>query len=530
MTGGALPEHLLGLMRPQAYAHPVRGLRVIETHISWVVLTGDYAYKIKRPVQFSFLDFRALERREFYCREELRLNQRFAPELYLDVCAVTESAEGVQFGGDGKPIEFAVRMRQFAPSDELSALLAHDGLTAVDLSRFGKELAQIHASLPRGTSHAEPERTRGILLTNAAECRNAAVDATARDRVASCIWQLSAAFERLRCTLQQRDLAGFVRECHGDLHVSNVARVDGRLRAFDCLEFEPEFRRIDVAHEIAFLSMDLAAHGCVPLASEFVNAWLSESGDYEACKLLDLYEAHCALVRAKVAGLNVPRVTARERPALVAKQRAFLRLASERLSRPRPRLILMHGLSGSGKSWLAAQLARELPAIWLRSDVERKRLAGLAPLAASHSGVGGELYSHSQSELTYRTLLHHARSVLSGARTAIVDATFLTRSQREPFVELAEELGVPALVVACSAPDTVVDARVNDRARAGADASEATLEVLAWQRQRLDPVVADELLRVVSARTERKDVLADTLRQLQGNRTPNQGRRSPDQR
>ena len=343
--------------------------------------------------------------------------------------------------GAGEAPEFAVRMRQFDPACELGILLENGHVTIKEIVAFGNTLAASHASLPRMPSNLEPGRTRGILLDNARECLEATRDDASRESVRRCGWWLRDEIQRLQELLVIRDNAGFVRECHGDLHASNVARVDSRLLAFDCLEFKQEFRRIDIAQEIAFLAMDLCAYGRATLASAFVNTWLMATGDYQACECLDLYEAHYALVRAKVGALAATRADGRERNAAMNRQHVFVSIAAARLQRKPPLLILMHGLSGSGKSWLAERLARELPAIHIRSDVERKRLAGLQQLEASHSGIASELYAADQTERVYQRLNQCARHALSGARTAIVDARFLQRSARQQFVRSAAELG-----------------------------------------------------------------------------------------
>ncbi|MCS6948209.1 MAG: AAA family ATPase [Steroidobacteraceae bacterium] len=509
-----LPAELQGLLDPRAYPHAVGSVRVVETHISWLLLTGDYAYKIKRPVVFPFLDFRALERREFFCREELRLNRRFAPELYLAVVQIVRSNGRLRIDAAGEPIEYAVRMRQFAAADELGALLADERVTVGELERFGDDLARIHAELPVLPSLAEPERTRRMLLDNAAQCALAAVDDRVRAAVEDCRSQLAARIEAQAELLDQRDRGGRIRDCHGDLHVSNVARVGGRLRAFDCLEFEPEFRRIDVAHEIAFLAMDLTAHGRGDLAGAFLNGWLVNSGDYQSVELLDLYEAHCALVRAKVAGLNVTRVAPAESNALAARQRNFVALASERLAPHRPRLLLMHGVSGSGKSWLAARLAYALDGIWLRSDVERKRLAGLLPLARTGSRPDRDLYSVEHNAATYASLLEKVQHVLRGGRTAIVDATFLTAASRMPFMRLARERRVPIVVLACQAPVEELERRVQARGAQGTDPSEATVDVLHRQLARVEPPDPVEGAAVLPVDTCKPDIVATLLPSL----------------
>jgi hypothetical protein len=503
-VSAGLPQHLAGLLDPAAYSHPARDIRVVETHISWVILTGDYAYKLKRPVRFPFLDFTTLARRELYCREELRLNRRFAAPLYLQVCAVVRHGAQLQMNGVGEAIEFAVQMRQFDGDCELGALLDHGQVTIAEIEDFGVALANIHRTLPQLPSNREPQRTTQLLLENAAQCLAATVGATDSRQVRQCAWQMRDELTRLAAVLARRDQQGFVRECHGDLHTGNVARIDGRLQAFDCLEYEPEFRRIDVAQEIAFLAMDLAAHSRTTLASTFLNAWLGATGDYHACECLNLYEAHFALVRAKVAALDAAQVVGHDRLELLKRRRVFVDIASARLQRSPPLLILMQGLSGSGKSWLAQRLARELPAISIRSDLERKRLAGLAPRASSGAGVASGLYAPAMSDSVYQHMAGLARAVLCGGRHLIVDAAFLRRSSRQVFVRLAAEYGIVAVIVACEAPLATLRARIEQRGARGGDPSEATLEILEWQRQHAEAVAADEGLEVLVASSDER--------------------------
>ena len=496
-----LPQHLAGLLDPGTYSHPTRDIRLVETHSSWVILTGDYAYKIKRPVKYPFLDFTTLARRELYCREELRLNRRFAAPLYLQVCPIVRHGAGLQMNGAGEPIEFAVQMRQFDSADELGTLLDRGRVTIAETEQFGVALARIHQTLPRLPSHCEPQRTTQLLLDNAAQCLAATADDANRSRIQLCVWQMRDELTRLGGLLVQRDQEGFVRECHGDLHAGNVARIDGCLQAFDCLEYEPEVRQIDVAQEIAFLAMDLAAHSRTTLASAFLNAWLCETGDYHACECLNLYEAHCALVRAKVAALNAAHAVGHDRIQLLNRQRLFVGIASSRLLREPPLLIVMHGLSGSGKSWLAQNLARELPAITIRSDLERKRLTGLAPEAHGGAGVASGLYAPAVSDNVYQHMAGLARAVLCGGRHLIVDAAFLRRASRQVFAGLAAEYGLVAVAIACEAPLAILRDRIERRGARGDDPSEANLEVLEWQRQHTEAIAADEGFEVIVAHT-----------------------------
>jgi len=502
-----LPPHLTALLRPEAYPHAVAAVQLVETHISWVFLTGELAYKIKRPVQYPFVDLRSRERRAFFCAEELRLNRRFAPELYLDVRAVTLDNGAARIAGHGEVVDHAVCMRQFRAADELGSLLERGGAAPEELAEFGRELARRHQQLPRvdvGEPWGRAESIRAALLTNLTECQRAAEVFGADDAVRALADPYRERLAADMGALESRRTAGHVRECHGDLHVGNIVRYGGRLVAFDCMEFEPAFRWIDVAEEIAFLHMDLGVRRCTAQAQAFLGGYLFEGGDYPACRLLRLYGIHRALVRAKVAALRLAR----------DEHSRYLAWARERLAYERPPLILMCGLAGSGKTWLARQLAAALGAVHLRSDIERRRIAGLDVRERSGSGLGRGLYADAMSVATYARLRACAAETLAGGLSVIVDATFQRRDQRAQLAALAAEQAAPLWVVHCHAPPAVLEARVAARSAAGTDASEADRAVLSLQEARFEPVSAAENLRVVDADTTADDVLARVLGEM----------------
>jgi uncharacterized protein len=523
MTNGSLPIALAGLLSPGAYPHPVDRVELIETHISWVLLAGDYAYKIKRPVRYSFIDLTAPDRRRFLCEEELRLNRRFAPQLYFEVSRIVAVGGIVRIESHDDPegtIEYAVKMHRFRSSDELDSLIDGRRIEPPELESFGRALAQIHARLPAAplaSKWGRPAEIHAQIIRNLLECAEAAaVFGTSNDILAL----RGALEERLPASavwMASRRANGKVRECHGDLHCRNLVRIRGRLVAFDCLEYEPAFRWIDVADEIAFLSSDLKARGRPLHAQAFRSGYLAESGDYHACRLLALYEAHRALVRAKVAALSaMPDPDATRRETLHREHGRLIELAADALAPKAPRLLLMSGLSGSGKTWIARQLAERLYAVHIRSDVERKRRAGLRELAASHARVGEGIYSSEASAGLYEELALAAEDVLSGGISVIVDATFLRRAQRSRFVELAASRGVAARLIQCEAPEPALRARIAQRGRAGRDASEADLKVLEWQMAHAEALAPEEELKTIRVHTTRPDSLDRTLRALGG--------------
>jgi len=457
---------------------------------------------------------RALEHRAFLCAEEVRLNRRFAPELYLEVCPITVTEDGARMGGEGKPVEYAVKMRQFPREEELDNLLTHSRISPAELTEFGTALASVHAGLPVVPSSSPwgtPANIRSALLENLKECIRVSGVFEPGSKVSALRFEFEHRLDCAEPWMAQRREEGRVRECHGDLHAANIVRSHSRLMAFDGLEFEPAFRWIDVAQEVAFLLADLDARGYPQHEQAFLAGYLARSGDYQMCRLLPLYKAHHALVRAKVMTLSHGDAAAAGRVAeLLAAWRRYLDCAERTLAPPRQVLVLMSGLSGSGKTWLAKQLAPLLGAVHLRSDVERKRLAGLADQARSHSSLAAGLYSSGSTDRIYEHLTYAAEHVLAGGYSAVVDATFARRDFRQIFHMLAERLGVPACLIECHAPPEVLTSRIIARADLSTDPSEADVDVLNWQRRYWEPPSPEEgwlHLSVDTTRTRIEDLL-----------------------
>ncbi len=506
-----LPDQLSGLLRPEAYPHPVAGVQCVQTHLSWVLLAGDFAYKIKRPVHYPFVDFTDPLARERMCREELRLNARFAPQLYLSVEPVRTGDGGARFGGTGEPIEWAVRMRRFDRSAELDRLVESDDVAAADMAAFGAALAARHDTLPVDDQTAAceiVERTARTLQANVREAR-ASLGAVGLklpdDGVAG---ELDRRFISSIGSLSQRALAGRVRECHGDLHLSNIVRLDGELVAFDCLEFDPALRWLDVADDVAFLLADLAGYGRRDLARAFLQGYLDASGDFDLLEVVDLFAAHRALVRAKVLAIRAATAdAASSRERVLGRCRGYLSVAAEALAPREGMLVLVGGVSGSGKTWLSARMAERLGGLHLRSDLERKRLAGLSPTANSRSAPGAGLYTPEWSERTYDRLLRAAGHALSSGRMAFVDATFQEAAAARRFAHLAAERGVACCRLECTAPESVLRERILRRRAEGGDASEADLAVLARQLAQRRPGESAPGAPLVVLDTSRADAL-----------------------
>ena len=474
-----LPEELLAAA---AYPHAVGRVEVLQTNTSMIALTGRYAYKIKKPVALGFLDMRTLERRRFLCGEELRLNARLAPDLYLDVVTIERDAAGLHVGGPGAAVEYAVRMVQFDRSQELSALLDRGDVAAAELAALGGLVARFHLAAARttGTSaFTATGRMRDAALGNLATLL-AHIDGTLDLAELGALIDWSHDFLRRRLEeFRGRESAGFIRECHGDLHARNITRWQGRLTPFDCLEFDPGLRWIDVMNDAAFLVMDLHAHQRRDLAAAFLNQYLETTGDYAGIALLPFYAATRALVRAMVDALAAEGDPP-EAPRFGARFESRVRAAADFMHPRPPVLIVMHGPSGSGKSWLSERLAPVEGAIRIRSDVERRRLAS----PPSHTPE--------EDERTYGRLVDSADACLQGGMSVIVDAACLRRPARERFRALAGRNGAALLWVSCTAPPPVLIERIDRRRRSTADPSDADRGVLAAQLQTWEPLTADE--------------------------------------
>jgi uncharacterized protein len=478
-----MPDEQSGLVAalrsPDAYPYAAAAVDLVETHVSWVFLTGRFAYKVKKAVHLPFVDFSTLRLREHFCREELELNRRLAPELYLDVVPIARVGDRWRVGAV-PAAEFAVRMRQFEPQATADRLIARDDLEASELEGLARRIAAFHASLPP----ARAPLPGAAVLENLAELEA---------EIGPSDLGLGEIPERLRRIVARREpecrerlSRGFFRECHGDLHLGNIARIDGRLVPFDCLEFDQALRTIDVIDEIAFLFMDLAAHSHADLAYAFLNAGLEQTGDFAGLRLLRFYAAHRALVRAKVAAIG------QASHAATAEAGRYLEAARDVLSPPSPLLVLTSGLAGSGKTTIARQLALRLGAVHVRSDVERKRLHGLDALAQTYSAIDAGLYGPEASAQTYARLAEAAEAALDGDIAIIVDATFIVRERRDAFRALARRLGAHFVILRCEASVATLRERVSARARHRGDASEADLAVLEHQIATQTPIGADE--------------------------------------
>lgn len=503
-----------GLLKPRAYPHPVSNVELIETHISWILLAGEFAYKIKKPVELGFLDFSTLERRHHYCLEELRLNRRLVPSLYLDVVSIVGPVDRPRVGATGDPIEYALKMRRFPQSAQLDRMLEAGRVNTETMDVLAAEISRFHESVPVATT-ADAYGTPEHVMAPARENFDQILPLIREPQMTKRLYRLKGWFEdryrQLFSELAWRKQHGYVRECHGDLHLSNLVKLEGQITAFDCIEFDPELRWIDVIDDTAFLMMDLLVRERPDLAFHFMNVYLEYSGDYRGLRLLSFYMAHRSIVRAKVALLRTVEgdLSAAETAAALARFSSHVSLAESLSGTHQPGLVITHGLSGSGKTWLTRRLAPRIPAFWIRSDIERKRLYGLRPQEHSDSGVGTGLYASEVSRHTYDRLAELSRIVLSAGYTVIVDAAFLQEGQRLAFQQLASMLNVPFVILWCEAPMSCLQQRIGQRSADATDASEATTAVLDYQLRNVQPPKGEESTNLVKISTKSRLTEAD---------------------
>ncbi|MBF3766937.1 bifunctional aminoglycoside phosphotransferase/ATP-binding protein [Burkholderia pseudomallei] len=493
------------LRRASTYPHPAGPIVRIETHLSVVYLVGRFAYKRLKPFDFGFANFSELAARRRACEAELALNRPLAAPIYLAAGPLVRRARGLRLFGAGAAVDHVVRMRRFDERMLFSRLLARGALDAADIDAAATRLAAYHLHAPRDIprraygSARELRRQLDDMLAPLERALGAALPASLR---AWCVRRC----DELAAHLDARRADGYVRACHGDLHLNNVVKRGRDALMFDCIDFDDALRWIDVINDLSFLLMDLHAHDRAALAHRLLNRWLDETGNFAGLAALPLYVAYRALVRALVATMRAGGDAA-ARAARIERARRYVDVAAHAARARRPCLLLCHGYSGSGKSVASRALADVSGAIRLSSDSERKRARPFAAVDARP--LPASAYTPQQIDAQYERLRALARDVLRAGYTALVDATFLSHARRARFFALARELGVPVYVLDFHASRACLERRVDARAAARDDHSDAGAAVLATQRASADPLDADERARTIGFDT---DVPLATLR------------------
>jgi len=504
------------LLQIQTYKHPITEIRLFETHISWIILTGDYAYKIKKPIDLGFLNFSTLALRKFYCEQELQLNQRLAPELYIEVVSLTGTAEQPQINGSGEVFEYAVKMRQFDPEQQLDILLQQDKLSRNHIDQLADTVASFHQQIeiaskdsPFGTAEAVWQP----LQENFDQIKPRLEDEAELTHLKHLQQWSKQRFEQLKKVIAARKKNGFIRNCHGDMHLANITLINDKVTVFDCIEFNDNFRWIDVISEIAFTTMDLIDRQRPDLAARLLDRYLQRTGDYAGLALLQFYQVYRALVRAKVAIIrhSQPGLRKSEQQQSLQQYKDYSQLAETFIQLKPATLYIAHGVSGSGKTTLSQPLLEHFGMIRLRSDVERKRLFDLNAEANSQSDTGQGIYSKTASQQTYQQLIELSRHTIQAGFSTIIDATFLKHEQRQLFHNLAKELDVPFVILHFHADETLLRQWIIERQAAGKDASEATIEVLEHQLNTEQPLTEGEAHRIIAIDSGQDDAVDNLI-------------------
>ena len=508
---------IAALHDPALYKHEISEISIIETHISWVLLTGKYAYKIKKPVKYSFVDFSTLEKRKFFCYEELRLNRRLAPNMYLDVIAIYGSPEHPTFSKSNAAIEYAVKMQQFSQQSLLSYLSAHDQLRKHNIEDMAKEIAEFHIAINKSPQSGEfggPEEINYWVNDNFKQIENNLEDNSALTSLNDIKAWSEGEFNKKFTQLQKRKDNGFIRECHGDMHLGNMVLIEDRVTIFDGIEFNNHLRWIDVMSEVAFVMMDLLNRGHSGFANRFINLYIQYTGDYDGLTIFNYYIVYRAMVRAKVALLRITqRHHSRNQEREILKEfKSYFNLSSNYFVEKKVALIITHGLSGSGKSTYSESMLDAISFIWIRSDIERKRLYGLAASKRTQSDINENIYTKQSSKKTYARLAKLSRAIIYSGYSVIVDACFLHQEQRDEFRTLASELKVPFIILEFQASEEKLKRRIITRAKDKNEPSEADMSVLEYQMKTFIPLNEEEKKNSIVINTNEKYEIGDLVK------------------
>jgi len=480
---------------PSFYPNSPHHVERIETHISWVFIAGDDVYKVKKAVDFGFLDFTTLEKRRFYCEEEVRLNSRLAPQVYLDVVGIGLDREGkVILGGGEIPLEYAVHMKKIPSEKMLKKLLLKPDFDPSVMTDIAKKLVCFHREAETGgqidetggietirRNHEENfSQTEPFIGITISSSRHAFIRSFARRFL-----------ENHTDLFHKRVLEHRIRDCHGDLHLEHIVISDDDIIIFDCIEFNERFRYGDIAAEVSFLAMDLDFNGYAALAEQFVKSYVAESGDMEIPCLIHFYKCYYAFVRGKVTGfrLHEPRISPEERAVVTQTASTYFDLAFSYAARfARPSLIVMAGLMGSGKSVIARELSRITGASVIQMDVIRKELCDLHPLERRLDDFGQGIYSDDITRLVYQKSMDQAKGLMEAGKSVIIDASFKRKDHRQAASNLAGELKSDFFVIECVCPDHCVRERLAERIKDKNEASDGRMEILDAQKEDFDAI------------------------------------------
>lgn len=494
------------LQNPSLFSHTVNEFHVYETHSSIVLTTGEYVYKIKKPVNFGFLDYSDLAKRAYHCQREVELNRKLAGDVYLGVVGIYGDESNPSFEENGEPFEYAVKMHQFPQENILSSLLAKDKITPLIIDQVAETIADFHQKIPVATGdviYGNAEHIHQYAMDNFSETLPLLSDENDIAKLKTLERQTQALYEKIKNVLQQRKDQGFVRHCHGDMHLNNIVMIKDKPIIFDCIEFNEDFIWTDVMGDLGFILMDLDEHNKPELARLLLNRYLEITGDYTALKILPYFCAYRAMVRAKVDQIRLTQsgLSNAEKQTIKQHYHTCLDLVTHYLGAKQPMLAIMNGFCASGKSTVAKQLVANKGMIQLRSDAERKRLAKLELTADSQSALYDGLYTPENTDKVYAHLATLATEIIQAGYSVVIDAAFIRHDLRQKFAALAKKLKVTFKIINCTAPEATLREWINERSNDTAEISEGRLEILEHQLNNHDALTADELKHTVIINT-----------------------------
>lgn len=501
------PSMIQALLQPGAYPEAVTSVELAETHISYLLFTDNHVYKIRKPVNYGFLDFTTLEQRREDCHREVALNRRLSPDVYLGVVEIRAQGSKFTIEGPGETVEYAVKMCRLPRERLMANLLGSNQVTAEDIRRLAEKIAGFHADAetsPRITALGDIEAVRQDVEENFVQTQRYIGLCIDRDTFDDLEAYSKAFLDGREKLFRRRAAEQRIRDCHGDLHTAQIFLEDG-ISIIDCIEFNERFRYSDVAADIAFLAMDLDFHDRSDLADLFIEIYVKVSGDPGVLELMDFYKAYRAYVRGKVNCFRLDDSTLPdgERRDIISQAKAYFRLARSYVAMPTsPTLVLVAGLSGTGKSTIAQELARRWGLAYVSSDITRKELAGIVPTERRPESYEQGIYSPEFSRGTYDAMLKRASDELQAGRSVVLDATFRRALERTQAVTLAGDMGADVWAIECLLAEAEVRRRLDERQKQQGSVSDGRWEIFPQQREEWEPVGEVPLSRHIQVDTD----------------------------
>jgi uncharacterized protein len=489
---------LENLKDPSLYGNKIKKVKILQTHISYVVLTGKYAYKIKKPVNYGFLDFSNIEKRKYYCEEELRLNRRLCPEIYIDIVTINENNGILQINGDGKIIDYAVKMKEFPQKSIMTNLLDQEKIDEEVIDKICDILTDFY----KNSEHSDDIDTYGTIKTikkNTDENftqTHSIINITIKKEIFDFIkFNTNDFLQKKKDILRKRIKQGYICDCHGDLHSGNIVISKDKVLIFDCIEFNKRFRFSDVASDIAFLAMDLDYLGFPYLSSYFIKRYIEKSNDIGILNLLNFYKCYRAYVRGKVIGfrLDDEKIDDDEKQKIKYSAKKYFDLAyyysklfSRSLKDCKPILFITSGLTGTGKTTVAKKISVDYNAQLISTDSIRKELEGIDKFERHHDAYNTGLYSPEKMLLTYNKIFEKADGFLKKGKNVVLDATFKNEDLRNKAKDIAIKNKINFQILYCTCPEDLVKKYLDNRVKKKS-ISDGRWEIYLKQKESFEP-------------------------------------------